>query len=89
MNFFAILMFLLKYGPSIFQLIKAALDLIKWLRENDVDAKEFADAEPIKMKLDGMAKRCRKSRDRSELANYVEQLRKRKAEVEAKRKAGG
>jgi hypothetical protein len=85
MSFMSILLFLLKYGPSIFQLIKAAIELIRWLRENDDEAVMFADAESVKSHLDRMAKRCRAARNNVELEQFVENLRRRKEIVMEKR----
>lgn len=88
MSFISIILFLIKYGPAIVELIKAAIDLIKWLRKNDEERVEFADEASVKSRLEGMAKRCKQKKDTQELRDYVEKLRARKAEVERKKKGG-
>lgn len=88
MNYISILIFLLKYGPSIFEFIKAAVELIKWLRKNDdISLVNVTDAS-IKAELNDMARRCKKSKNFTELRLYVQDLKNRKKEVE-RRHAGG
>lgn len=87
MGFVSILMFLLKYGPSIFQLIKSAVELIKWLKNNDQNSfVAFADGESLKQRLHGMAGRCKRMNDHTELEKFVAMLKQRKAEVEFKQR---
>lgn len=87
MNFISILLFLLKYGPAIFEFIKAAIDLIKWLRKNDDPAAMTMSESGLKQELNDIAKRCKKSKDLTELRLYVKELENRKAEIE-RQKAG-
>jgi hypothetical protein len=87
MNFISILLFLLKYGPAIFEFIKSAIDLIKWLRKNDEQAAVSMTEASVKQELNEIAKRCKKSKDLTELRLYVKELENRKAEVE-RRQAG-
>ena len=87
MGFVSIIMFLLKYGPSIFQLIKTAVELIRWLKKNDESsAKTFAYEAPVKEQLNDMAKRAKATKDHKELLEYIERLKQRKAEVEFKQR---
>lgn len=86
MGFFSILLIILKYGPAVFNLIKAAIELIRWLRNNDEEySLKFADEAPIEADLKSMAKRCKKSKDLSELQNYVDNLKARKEQVIVKK----
>lgn len=87
MGFISIFIFLLKYGPSIFQLIKSAVELIQWLKKNDTESvSQFADPEPIKVRLHDMARRCKDKKDRGELNDFVTRLQIRKLEVQRKQK---
>jgi len=86
MGFISILMFLIKYGPAILNLIKTAITLIRWLRENDDQAAvQFADAKNVEATLDGIARRCKKRGDNAELQSYVDILQERKASVQVTR----
>jgi len=83
MGFISILMFLIKYGPAILNLIKTAITLIRWLRENDEQAAvQFADSATIEVNLNGMAQRCKKRGDNTELHAYVLELQTRKATIQ-------
>jgi|688.fasta_scaffold587173_2 hypothetical protein len=86
MNFISILLFLLKYGPAIFEFIKAAIDLIKWLRKNDDQAAVSMTEASVKQELNEIAKRCKKSKDMTELREYVANLQARKEEIERHRR---
>jgi len=83
MGFISIFIFLFKYGPSIFQLIKSAVELIRWLKKNDEpqNVTSFAEEDPVKERLHGMARRAKVSKDQSELKDFVSRLEHRKAEV--------
>jgi len=86
MGFISILMFLIKYGPAILNLIKTAITLIRWLRENDEQAAvQFADSATIEVNLNGMARRCKRRGDNAELQSYVDILLERKASVQVTR----
>jgi len=87
MNFISIILFFIKYGPMFFEFIMKAIELIRWLRKNDDEAKvRFASSESVKSELDGIAKRCKKSKDMSEIKDYIAGLEARKAEVIEKKK---
>ena len=86
MGFISILMFLLKYGPAILNLIKTAITLIRWLKENDDQAAvQFADSKNVEASLDGIARRCKKRGDNAELQAYIDILKERKATVQVTR----
>lgn len=84
MGFLNIILLILKYGPALFELIKSAIELIRWLRSNDEEAAQLVEAE---VSLDEMAKRCKKSKDSTELKMFVENLKARKEQVIAKKAA--
>ena len=86
MGFFSILLMIIKYGPAVFNLIRTAIELIRWLRSNDEESSlKFADEAPIAEDLKTMAKRSKKSKDLSELKNYVDSLKARKDKVMARK----
>jgi len=79
MGFLNIILLIIKYGPAVFELIKKAIELIGWLRENN--GEKLAEAE---VSLKGMAARGKKAKDYSELKDYIAELERKKAEVEAR-----
>ena len=81
MGFLNIILLIIKYGPAIFNLIKAAIELIRWLRENDDEVKTLA----TEMCVEEIAKRCKKSKDMTELQTLVDNLKVRKEQVRAKK----
>ena len=83
MGFLNIILLILKYGPAVFELIKKAIELIRWLRDNDEEATKLAEAE---VSVTEMAKRCKKAKDNTELKTFVENLEARKEQVLAKKK---
>lgn len=85
MGWMSIILFLLKYGPSIVELIIAAIKLIRWLRDNDKSV-AFGDDAQVKTHLTMLADKAKKGKDLAELRDYVEKLKARRAEVEAKQK---
>ena len=87
MGFISILLFLLKYGPAIFELIKAAIELIRWLRKNNEPAAMSMSESNFKDELNGIARRCKRFKNLTELRLYVQDLENRKKEVE-KRQSG-
>jgi hypothetical protein len=81
---------IIKYGPSIFELIRKAVELIKWLRDNDNDENIVAlgDDKKVQADLKEMAQRCREANDFTELYELVDSLKSRKKEVMAKKTGG-
>ena len=79
MGFLNIILLIIKYGPAVFELIKKAIELIRWLRENNDE--KLASAE-VMVKI--MAARGKKVKDYSELKAYIAELERKKAEVEAR-----
>ena len=79
MGFLNVFLLILKYGPAVFELIKQAVELIRWLRENNDE--KLAEAE---VSLKGMAARGKKAKDYSELKGYIAELERKKSEVEAR-----
>jgi len=79
MGFLNILILIIKYGPAVFELIKKAVELIGWLRENNDEKLTAAE-----VSLNAMAARGKKAKDYSELKDYIAELERKKAEVEAR-----
>jgi len=79
MGFLNILLLIIKYGPAVFELIKKAIELIRWLRENNDE--KLAEAE---VSVNSMAARGKKAKNYSELKDYIADLERKKAEVEAR-----
>jgi predicted RecB family endonuclease len=82
MGFLNIILLIIKYGPAVFELVKKAIELIRWLRDNDEEA-QLAEAE---VSVTEMAKRCKKAKDNTELKTFVGNLEARKEQVLTKKK---
>jgi hypothetical protein len=82
MGFLNIILLIIKYGPAVFELIKKAIELIRWLRDNEDEASHLVNAESS---VEEIAKRCKKSKDNSELKEFVDSLEARKEQVLAKK----
>ncbi len=83
MGFWNIILLIIKYGPAVFELIKKAIELIRWLRDNDEEATQLAEAE---VSVAEIAKRCKQAKDNTELKTFVDNLEARKEHVLAKKK---
>ncbi len=75
-----LLIFLIKYGPSIFNLVKEIIELVKWLRENR-KTMMIADNDTQLRTLHLMAKRCKGCGSNAELVSYRNSLQRFKAEA--------
>lgn len=89
MSWLTILLFILKYGPAIFELVKSIFDLIEWLRERDpktlvdkVGFKSAYDRKELMRALTDMAAEAKRQKDTSALVGLRDKLAARRAELE-------
>ncbi len=88
MGFWAIILLIIQYGPMIFNFIKAAWELIQWLRQNHpTGAPHLGSDSECLANLKAMAARAKATRDYSELQTYVAKLQEQKAAVIASQPA--
>ena len=87
MGFWSIILLILKYGPAVFELIMKAIELIRWLRNNDNDEAivSLGDDKKVAADLKEMARRCREAGDYKELYELVDTLKARKETVLARK----
>ena len=87
MGFWSVILLIIKYGPSVFELIKKAIELIGWLRDNDDDETivSLGDDKKVQADLKEMARRCREAGDYTELYDLVDRLKNRKLDVIARK----
>jgi hypothetical protein len=87
MGFWNIILLIIKYGPAVYELIKKAIELIRWLRNNDDDQNivSLGDDQKVATDLKEMARRCREAGNYTELYELVDRLESRKAEVEKRK----
>lgn len=72
---------LLKYGPAIYELVKAGVDLIKWLKKNDRTT-ELRGGANVELQLKDAVRHFKETRDDRMIRQLVGQLRERKMSVE-------
>lgn len=87
MSWLTVLLFLLKYGPTILNIVREIYDLIQWLRGNSamMSTVAFMNNSNVIKHLDGMASRCKDCRSPRELIAYRDLLAKQKEHVLASR----